>query len=117
MYHCGLFFAMYIVFLIRWYVSRCFFHSLDSLRGKKPPCCAVLFVRVGIGAALQVFSMVSEIFSIMLSSVIQASCHWLGVSWLWFSSKFVNSFNCVELDSKNSILNLSKFSDWVEYSG
>ena len=68
-----------IVFLMRWYVSRCFFHFLDSLRGRNPPCCAVLFVKFCIGVALHVFSMVSEIFSTMLSNVVQASCHWSGV--------------------------------------
>ena len=78
---------MYIVFLIGGMYSRCFFHSLDSFRGKKPPCCDVLFVRVGIGVALQVFSMVSEISPIMLSNGMHASCHWSGVRCLWFSSK------------------------------
>jgi hypothetical protein len=52
-----------------------FFHSLDSFRVRKPPCCVVSFVRVGIGAVLQVFSMDTEIFPTILSSVIQASCH------------------------------------------
>jgi hypothetical protein len=56
-------------------VSRCFFHSLDSLRGRKPPCCDNLFVRVGIGATLQVVSMEIEFFSTMLPNVVQASCH------------------------------------------
>ena len=64
---------------MRWYVSRCFFHSLASLRGRKPPCCVVLFVRVCIGVALHVFSMVSEILFTMLSNAIQAVCHWSGV--------------------------------------
>ena len=48
---CGLCFAMYIVFMVRWYVARYFFHSLASFRGRKPPCCVVLFVRCGNGAA------------------------------------------------------------------
>ena len=60
-------------------MSRCFFHSLDSFRGRKPPCCVVLFVRGCIGVALHVFSMVSEILSTMLSNDVQASCHWSGV--------------------------------------
>jgi hypothetical protein len=56
-------------------VSRCFFHSLASFRGRKPPCCDVQFVRFCIGAALHVFSMVSEILSTMLSSDVHAFCH------------------------------------------
>ena len=44
---------------------RCLFHSLASLRGKKPPCCAVLFVRLGSGSALHVFSIVSKILFTM----------------------------------------------------
>ena len=103
-------------FLMRWYVSRCFFHSLDSFRGKKPPCCAVLFVRACIGVALHVFSMVSEILFTKLSNVIQASCHWLGVRWLWFSSKQVSALICMEFASKNSILNFSKFSGGIGFS-
>jgi hypothetical protein len=46
-------------------VLRCLFHSLASLRGRKPPCWDVLVVRVGRGAAWQVFSIVSEILLIM----------------------------------------------------
>ena len=37
---------------------RCLFQALASLRGKNPPCCDVLFVRLGNGSALQVFSIV-----------------------------------------------------------
>ena len=44
---------------------RCLFHSLASLRGKKPPCCDVLFVRLGKVCVLQVFSIVYEILFIM----------------------------------------------------
>ena len=110
------FLAMYMVFLKRWYVSRCFFHSLASFRGRKPPCCDVLLVRVGIGAALQVLSMVIEIFSTMLSNAIHASCHRSEVRWLWFSSKLVRSFICVEFASKNSILNCSKFYGGIGFS-
>jgi hypothetical protein len=66
--------TMYMVLRMRWYVLRCLFHSLASLRGKKPPCC-VLFVRMGSGSARQVFSIVSEILLIMLSNVVQASAH------------------------------------------
>ena len=40
---------------------RCRFHSLASFLGKTPHCCDVLFVRLGSGFALQVFSIVSEI--------------------------------------------------------
>ena len=39
-----------------------FFYFLDNFCGKKPPCCEVLFVRVGIGAALQVYSMDTNFF-------------------------------------------------------
>ena len=56
-------------------MARCFFHSLASFRGRKPPCCAVLFVRFGSGDALQVFSMVFEILSTILSSDVQAISH------------------------------------------
>ena len=54
---------------------RCLFHSLASLRGKKPPCCDVLFVRLGSGSALQVFSIVSEILLTIWSNVVHASTH------------------------------------------
>ena len=97
-------------------MSRCFFHSLDSFRGRKPPCCDVLFVRVGIGAALQVFSMDIEIFPTMLSSAMQASCHWSGVRWLWLSSKLVSSLRCVEFVSKKSMLKFSKFSGGIGFN-
>jgi hypothetical protein len=56
-------------------VARCFFHSLASLRGRKPPCYVVLSVRFGSGGVLQVFSMVSEILSIILSKELQAISH------------------------------------------
>ena len=59
-----------------------FFHFLDNFCGKKPPCCEVLFVRVGIGAALQVFSMDIKFFSTMSSNIIHVSCHSSGVRWL-----------------------------------
>ena len=67
--------VMYMVFLMRWYVWRYLFHYLASLRGKKPPCCDVLFVRLGSGFAVHVFSIVSEILLTMWSSVVQASVH------------------------------------------
>ena len=105
-----------MVFLIRWYVLRCFFHFLANFRSRKPPCCAALFVRVGVGAALQVFSSDTEIFPIILSNSIHASCHWSVVRWLWFSSKLVSSFSRVEFASKNSILNFSKFSGGIGFS-
>ena len=54
---------------------KVFFLLLGSFRGRKPPCCAVKFVRCGIGAVLQVLSMVSEILSTILSNDVQASCH------------------------------------------
>ena len=57
-------------------MSRCRFHCFDSFRGRKPPCWAVLFVRVGIGVVVQVFSMIAEISTTMLSNAVQASCHW-----------------------------------------
>ena len=44
---------------------RYLFHFLASLRGKKPPCYDVLFLRLGSGSALQVFSIVSKILFIM----------------------------------------------------
>jgi hypothetical protein len=72
--------AIYMVFLIRWYVFRCLFHSLASLRGKKPPCCDVLFVRFGNGSALHVFSIVFEILFTMWSNVVHASVHCSGLS-------------------------------------
>ena len=36
--------------------------------------------------------------------------------WLWFSSKLVSSFSCVEFASKNFILNCSKFSSRIGFS-
>ena len=59
---CGSFCVIYMAFLMRWYVLRCFFQSLASLQGKNPPCCDIPFVRLGNGSALQVFSIVSEIY-------------------------------------------------------
>ena len=56
-------------------MARCFFHSLASFLGRKPPCCAVLFVRFGSGGALQVFSMVSETLSTILSRDVQVVSH------------------------------------------
>ena len=56
-------------------MTRCLFHFVASFRGRKLPCCVVLFVRFGSGTALQVFSMVSEIFLTVLSSDVHASCH------------------------------------------
>jgi hypothetical protein len=46
-------------------VLRCLFHFLASLRGRKSPCYDALFVRLGNGSALQVFSIVSEILFTM----------------------------------------------------
>ena len=73
--HSGSFWAMYMAFLMRWYVLRCFFHSLASLRGKNPPCCDALFVRLGSGSAIHVISIVSEILLTMWSSIVHASNH------------------------------------------
>ena len=75
----GSFFVMYIVFLIRWYVARCFFHILANFRGKKHLCWAVRFVSCGIGVVLHVSSMVCETFCIMMSSESQTFCHWVSV--------------------------------------
>ena len=36
---------------------RCLFHSLASLRGKKPPCCDVLFVSWVEGLLCRVFQL------------------------------------------------------------
>ena len=41
------------------------FHSLANFCGKKPLCCDVLFVRLGSGSALHVFSIVPEILFVM----------------------------------------------------
>ena len=74
-YESGSCCAMYMVFLMRWYVLRYLFHSLESLRGKKPPCCDVMFVRLGSRYALHVFSVVSEILFTMWSNVVHAFVH------------------------------------------
>ena len=50
-------------------------HSVRGLHGKKLPCCDVLFVRLGSGSALQVFSNVSEILFIIWSNVVHVSTH------------------------------------------
>ena len=55
-------FVMYIPYLIRWHFLIYFFHIFCSFLGKKPPCCDALLVSVGIGVALHVFSIVSDIF-------------------------------------------------------
>ena len=114
--HCGSFFAICIVFLMRWYVARYFFHSLASFRGRKPPCCAGLFVRFGSGGALQVFLMVSEIHSTILSRDVQDISHWPSVRCSWLSNNCINSFILVEFPSKNSMLNYSKFSGGIGLS-
>ena len=54
---------------------RCHFHSLVSLRGKKPHYYDLLFVRLGSGYALQVFSIISEILFTIWSNVVQTSAH------------------------------------------
>ena len=68
-------FVICIVFLIRWYVLICFFHGSCSFLGKKPPCCDVLFVSVGIGVVLHMLSMVSDIFWMMWSNCKHGDCH------------------------------------------
>ena len=97
-------------------MARCFFHSLASFRGRKLPCCVVLLVTCGNGTAFHVFSMVSEISPIMLSRDIHASCHKVGLRWLLFSSRLVSSFICVRFLSKNSILNISRFSGGIGFN-
>ena len=100
---------MYIVFLIRWYVCRCFFHFFWSFLGRKPPCCVVRFVRFGMGNALHVSWIFSEIFCISRSNFVQVSFHCSSVIWL-FASVFVSSLIWSEFSSKNSVLNFSIFS-------
>ena len=95
---------------------RCLFHSLASLRGKKPPCCDVLFVRLGSGSALQVFSIVSEILLTMWSNIEQASAHWSRFKCSCCSSSVVRALICAEFSSKNSILNFSMFSGGIGFS-
>ena len=95
---------------------RCFFHSPASLRGKKPPCCDVLFVRLGSGSALQVFSIVSEILFTMWSSVVQACVHCSGLKCWWVSSSVVRTFIYTEFFSKNVMLNFSIFSGGIGFS-
>ena len=97
-------------------MTRCIFHGLASLRGKKPPCWAVQFVSCGVGVALHVSSMFCEIFLIMLSSDSHAFCHWLFVRWLWFSRRLVKALICMEFSSKNLILNFSRFSGGIGFS-
>ena len=105
----GRFFVMYIVFMIKWHVARCFFHGLANLRSKKPPCWAVQFVSCGIGVALHVSSIVFENFSIMLSNTAHASFHWVCVRWSWFSRKMITVLICIEFSSMNLILNFPRF--------
>ena len=44
---------------------RCLCHALASFRGRNRPYCDVMFVRLGSGSALHVFSIVSEFLFIM----------------------------------------------------
>ena len=60
-------------------MARCFFHALANFCGKKPRYWAVRFVSCDIGVVLHVFSMVCEFFCIMMSSELQAFCHWVSV--------------------------------------
>ena len=91
-------------------------HSLASLRGKKPPCCDVLFVRVGSGSALQVFSIVSEILLTMWSSVVHASSHCTGLRCWLFSNIVVRAVICAEFSSKNVMLNFLILSGGIGFS-
>ena len=59
----------------------CFFHSFCSFFGKKPPCCDVLLVSVGIGVVLHVFTIVLDIFWMMWSNCEHADYHWFSLSW------------------------------------
>ena len=59
--------------------------------------------------------MVYEILLTMLSREMHASCHRVGLSWLLFSSRLVNLFICVRFLSKNSILNISRFSGGIGF--
>ena len=95
---------------------RCLFHSLASFRGKKPPCCDVMFVRLGSGSALQVLSIVSEILFTIWSNVVHASAHCFGLKCWWFSSSVVMTFICAEFSPNNVILNFSMFSGSIGFS-
>ena len=69
-------FVKYITFLIRWYVLICFFQVFFcSFFGKKSPCCDVLLVSVGMGAALHVFSTVLDTFCMIWSICEHVECH------------------------------------------
>ena len=65
-------------------------------------------MRVGIGGALHVSCILSEIFCIIWSSCVQDDCHWSFVSWL-FLNVFVSSLIWSAFSSKNYVLNFSIF--------
>ena len=95
---------------------RFLFHFIASFRGKKPPCCDVLFVRFGRGSAVQVFSIVSEILCVMSSNFVHVSNHWSGLRCWLVSRRVVSALICVEFSSKNDILNFSRFSSGIGLS-
>ena len=95
---------------------RCLFHSLANFRGKKLPCCDVMFVRLGSGSALHVLSIVSEILFTIWSNVVQAFAHCSGLKCWWFSSSVVRTFICAEFSPKNVMLNFSMFSGSIRFS-
>lgn len=94
---------------------KCFFHGFDSLRGKKPPCWAALFVSVGGVSALHVFSRVLEIFCMSSSSSVHACCHWVGSRFSFCDKSVVRLSSCIEFSSKNFVLNCSRFSDGIGF--
>ena len=81
---------------------------MGSFLGRKPPCCAVRFVRSGRGGALHVFWIFSEMFCIRWSNIVHVVNHCSLVSWFCFRM-FVSSFCCVAFSSKNYVLNFSMF--------
>ena len=111
----GLFFIVYMAFLRRWYVVSCFFHFLKSFLDRKPPCCVILLVNVGISGALHVSCMSSDIFCIIWSILVHAVCHWFCVSWFCVS-RVVKSFSSIAFSSKNFVLKLSMFSWGMGFS-
>ena len=102
-------FVVYIAFLIKGYVLICFYHSFCNFLVKKPPCCEVLLVSVGIGVVLHVFVIVSNIFWIVWSNCEHADCHWFSVSWS-NERRLVILLNWIAFSSKKMVLNFSTFS-------
>ena len=100
---------MYIAFQIRWYVLIWFFHIFCSFLSKKPPCCDALLISIGMGIALHVFLMVSNIFWMMWSICEHVDCHWFSVSWS-NEKRLLILFNWIAFSSKNMVLSFSRFS-------